>query len=113
MVAPTVLYEIYTDADDADEHDDIFDPSSDDGDHGRNCLTFIAAIPDKINLQCHLGGPGNITIEDKVEGQYGFDLSAACGNIKVTKSCNTSIHPHNIIYFNLLRQRLFSLLCAH
>ena len=83
----------HANADDGgDEQDDIFDPSSSDGDdHGLNSLTLVAAVPEKINLRCHLGGPGNIVVEGKVEGQDGFDLRTECGNIKVKKLRGDSV----------------------
>ena len=75
---------------DDDEQDDIFAPTGVDA-YGLNSLTLVAAVPEKINLRCHLGGPGNIIVEGKVEGQDGFDLQAASGNIKVKKLRGDSV----------------------
>ena len=68
--------------------DDIFECSDD---HGLNSLTLIANVPEKVNLKCHLEGEGNIIVEGKVEGQHGFDLRAAAGNIKVKKLRGDSV----------------------
>ena len=68
--------------------DDLFECSDD---HGLNSLTLVANVPEKVNLRCHLEGAGNIVVEGKLEGQHGFDLRAARGNIKVKKLRGDSV----------------------
>lgn len=77
---------------------------SDDGSHGFPIATLTAYVPEKLNVDCRLQRPGDITIDGKMEGERGFDLFTANGNVSVKKLRGdaVSIKAHGAIHVNNL-----------
>jgi len=79
-----------SDSDGSDDDDDDYETFDDEG--GIDAITLIAAVPEKVNLNCNLQWAGGIAVEGKLEGQEGFDLRAVCGNVTAKKLRGDSIN---------------------
>uniref|UniRef100_A0A7S4ING6 Uncharacterized protein n=1 Tax=Odontella aurita TaxID=265563 RepID=A0A7S4ING6_9STRA len=55
---------------------------------------LIASVPEKLNLSCLLSVPGSVTIEGKLEGMDGFDISASDGDIRIKKLRGDNVKLH-------------------